>query len=144
MSIWPLVHLDHSESCFGHGLFSHTFPWDVEKAHYIWVPHGGSPSWSKNGGWEGTLHFEFHMVVLHREARMVVRSKAYNFQARGTSPDIAIQEVDRQAITQLHQEHRELRRTLTPTFRWEDPRNLLCLKSSKGDERMGATYCPKC
>ena len=57
------------------------------------------------------------MVVLHREARMVVRSKAYNFQARGTSPDMTIQEVDREAIARLHHEHRELRRTLMLTCR---------------------------
>ena len=57
------------------------------------------------------------VTTLQLEARMVVGSEAYDSQARATSPDAAIQEVDREAITQLHHEHLELRRTLTPTFR---------------------------
>jgi hypothetical protein len=40
-----------------------------------------------------------YIATFHLEARMVVGSEAYDFQARGTSPEMAIQEVAREAIT---------------------------------------------
>jgi hypothetical protein len=40
-----------------------------------------------------------YVATLHLEARMVVGSKAYDFQDRGTSPEMAIQEVAQEAIT---------------------------------------------
>ena len=36
-----------------------------------------------------------YVTALQLEARMVVRSKAYDFQASGISPKMTIQEVDR-------------------------------------------------
>ena len=57
------------------------------------------------------------VTTLQLEARMVVGSEAYDSQARATSPDAAIQEVDREAIARLRHEHRELRRTLMLTCR---------------------------
>ena len=58
-----------------------------------------------------------YVTALQLEARMVVGSEAYDSQARATSPDAAIQEVDCEAIARLHHEHRELRRTLMLTCR---------------------------
>ena len=58
-----------------------------------------------------------YATALQLEARMVVGSKAYDSQARRTSLDTAIQEVDREAITRRHHKHRELRRIFMPTFR---------------------------
>jgi len=57
-----------------------------------------------------------YATALQLEARMVVGSKVYDSQRRGTSPGTAIQEVDREAITRRHHKHRELRRTFMPTF----------------------------
>ena len=45
-----------------------------------------------------------YATALQLEARMVVGSKVYDSQRRGTSPSTAIQEVDREAITRRHHE----------------------------------------
>ncbi|RLN15924.1 hypothetical protein C2845_PM02G17380 [Panicum miliaceum] len=72
-----------------------------------------------------------YVATLHLEARMVVGSEAYDFQARGTSPEMAIQEVAREAITRLHYEHREL---------WEDPFTYLPAKGP--EEPFGRCVSP--
>jgi hypothetical protein len=53
-----------------------------------------------------------YMATLHLEARMVVGVERYDFHAWGTSVEMAVQEVAREAIVRLRHEHREL---------WEDP-----------------------
>jgi hypothetical protein len=53
-----------------------------------------------------------YMATLHLEARMVVGAVAYDFRACGTSMEMVIQEMAREAITRLRYEHREL---------WEAP-----------------------
>ncbi|KAG2592047.1 hypothetical protein PVAP13_5NG523300 [Panicum virgatum] len=60
-----------------------------------------------------------YVATLHLEARMVVGSEAYDFQAKGTSLEMAIQEVAREAITRLRYEQQEL---------WEDPFTYLPMK----------------
>jgi hypothetical protein len=53
-----------------------------------------------------------YLATLHLEARMVVGAVKYGFRACGTSVEMVIQEVEREAIARLRHEHREL---------WEDP-----------------------
>jgi hypothetical protein len=72
-----------------------------------------------------------YVVTLHLEARMVVGSEANDFQARGTSPEMAIQEMAREAITQLRYEPREL---------WEDP--LTYLRAKGPEEPFGCCISP--
>jgi hypothetical protein len=52
-----------------------------------------------------------YMATLHLEARMVVGAVTYDFRACGTSVEMAIQEVAREAITRIRHKHHEL---------WED------------------------
>jgi hypothetical protein len=72
-----------------------------------------------------------YVATLHLEARMVVGSETYDFQARGTSPEMAIQEVALEAITRLRYEHREL---------WEDPFTYLPEKGP--EESFGCCISP--
>nr|TKW28097.1 hypothetical protein SEVIR_3G302325v2 [Setaria viridis] len=53
-----------------------------------------------------------YVAALHIQAKMVTGSVPYVFQASGTYPKMAIQEVAHEAIMRLRYEHREL---------WEDP-----------------------
>jgi hypothetical protein len=53
-----------------------------------------------------------YMASVHLEARLVVGDVKYNFRACGTSVQMVIQEVAREAIARLCHEHREL---------WEAP-----------------------
>jgi hypothetical protein len=72
-----------------------------------------------------------YVATLHLEARMVVGSETYDFQARGTSPEMAIQEVALEAITRLRYEHQEL---------WEDPFTYLPEKGP--EESFGCCVSP--
>jgi hypothetical protein len=62
------------------------------------------------------------MATLHLEARMVVGVVKYDFRTCGTSVEMVIQEVAREAITHLRHEHREL---------WEAPFTYLPVRGPK-------------
>jgi hypothetical protein len=78
----------------------------LRRAHYTFQPEYGVYAGDYGVG------LVDYMASLHLEARMVVGAVTYDFRACGTSVEMAIQEVAREAITRLRHEHREL---------WEDP-----------------------
>jgi hypothetical protein len=63
-----------------------------------------------------------YMASLHLEARLVVGAVKYNFRACGTSVQMVIQEVAREAIAHLRHEHREL---------WEAPFTYLPMRGAE-------------
>jgi hypothetical protein len=70
-----------------------------------------------------------YMATLHLEARMVVGAETYDFHAWGTSVEMAIPEVAREAIVRLRHEHLSFGRIPSPTFRCGNPRTPLRMLS---------------
>ena len=108
---WPfnLIMVTHASDTVGFPALLNEM---LRKTHYTFRPEYATYA---RGYGVGLVDY---VATLHLEARMVVGSETYNFQTRGTSPEMAIQEVAREAMTRLRHEHWELwGRSPSPTSR---------------------------